>query len=69
MAEFAYNNTVYDSIGILLNEVRYSITLATYQGIVGDPPRGEILHTKDRAEDLTKIREKLENSWRRTKEL
>jgi hypothetical protein len=57
-----YNNTVHDSIGILPNEARYSITLATHQGIVGNPLRGEILHTKDRAEDLTKIREKLENS-------
>jgi hypothetical protein len=68
MAEFAYNNAVHDSIAISPNEARYGITLATHQGIVGDPPRGEIPHAKDRAKDLTKIREKLENSWRRTKE-
>ena len=68
MAEFAYNNAPYNSISIWPNEARYSITLDTRQGIEADPLGGEILHVKERAESIIKIRKELENSWRRTKE-
>ena len=69
MAEFAYNNALYDLINISLNEARYSITLDTRQGIEADPLGREILYIKERAELIIKIRKELENSWQRTKEL
>ena len=55
-------------INISLNEARYGITLDTCQGIKADPLGGEILHIKERAELIIKIRKELENSWQRTKE-
>jgi hypothetical protein len=68
MAEFVYNNALYDSISISLNEAYYSIILDTCQGIEADPLGGEILYVKERAESIIKIRKELENSWQRTKE-
>jgi hypothetical protein len=68
MAEFVYNNALYNLISILLNKAYYSIILDTCQGIKADPLGEEILYIKERVESIIKIRKELENSWQRTKE-
>ena len=69
LAEFAYNNTPHDSIKISPNEARYGITLDTRQGIEDDPLRREIPLAKSRANNIVKIRQELERTWRKTKEI
>jgi hypothetical protein len=44
------------------------MTLDTRQGIEDDPSRGEITEAKDRAQRVVKIRQELEESWRKAKE-
>ena len=50
------------------NRARYGVDLDTRQGIEDDPDIGNIPLAKDRAEDLVKIRQALEERWAKTKE-
>ena len=60
MAEFVYNNSWHESIRMTPNRARYGVDLDTRQGIEDDPDIGNIPLAKDRAKDLVKIRQALE---------
>jgi len=67
IAEFAYNNSIHSSIGMSPNQARYGINLETRQGVEVDTTRGEIPTATEHAERMTKLRERLENSWAESK--
>ena len=67
-AEFAYNNSLHDSIGASPNQGRYGINLDTRQGVEDDPPTGEVPAVLERAKQIIELRKTLETSWQRTKE-
>lgn len=67
-AEFAYNNSHHDSIGMSPNMARYGMNLETRQGVEADPLRGEIPAAKDRATEILDLRKELEVTWAKTKE-
>ena len=68
LAKFAYMNAYHEVIKMTPNKAKYGINLETRQGIEDNPIRGEIPTAKERAEEVVKKRQKLENSWRKTKE-
>ena len=56
LAEFAYNNALYDLIRISPNKARYGLTLDIYQGIKDNPKKGKIKTIKENAIQILKKR-------------